>query len=118
MICITKPTSPKNTMPSYQIPQKAYDMAINVPTEIANDDDIDPKVRLMAVKEIRATIDHSHEIELINLQRKALENSGKTSPVIVVEDEAFFENDAHAQADRANEEDSGQRHPGPGDPSA
>lgn len=115
MICIAKRPSPNNTMPGYRIPQKAYDMAINVPMEIADEPDLDPKTRLTAVKEIRLAIDQSHEIELITLQREALQGGGKPTEVIVREDETFFGNDAHVQAQRSNEATSDQPHREPGD---
>lgn len=117
------PTATPTRKPGYHITQKAYDLATNVPQEIADNDDIDPKVRLTAVKEIRASIDHAHELELIALQRKALENeSSTTQEVIVREDETFFDNDAHVQAQRSLQEDSHgekqQPQPDPADPTS
>lgn len=109
MICIAKPPSPQNTMPGYCIPQKAYDIAIHVPMEIANEYDLDPKVRLSAVKEIRTTIDHHYEIRWFDEQRKALKEMDNAGAVIVIEDETFFDNDAHAQAKTMDQETSQQK---------
>lgn len=128
MICFapldSPPTTTKTTTPGYHITQKAYDLAINVPQEIAADDDVDPKVRLTAAKEIREVIDHAHELELIALQRKALESGGNsTAEVIVREDETFFDNKAHDQAHHSLHEGSSSDQepypqPGPADPTS
>ncbi|PQO33315.1 hypothetical protein C5Y96_10715 [Blastopirellula marina] len=111
MICFAPLDSPPTTAitkkPGYHITQKAYDLALNVPQQIADDDDVDPKVRLTAAKEIRAVIDHAHELELIALQRKALENNDNTTNAVIVrEDETFFDNKAHEQAQQSHHEGS------------
>lgn len=116
MICMTKPHSPKTNMPGYRIPQKAYDIAINVPMEIADDDQRDPKVRLSAVKEVRTTIDHHYEIQCFLEDRQAAQEADTPGPVIVIDDETFFDNDAHAQAKIAQEENPNDYPYQPGDP--
>ena len=97
MICIPKPPSHKPAA-GYRIEQKAYDMAIAVPAEIAGNDELDPRVRLAAVKELRAAIDHQYEIACFLDQQSAASQPTPPATVIVVEDELFFDNNAHAQA--------------------
>ncbi|WP_207398193.1 hypothetical protein [Bremerella alba] len=109
---MAKPPSCKKPATGYRIPQKAYDLAISVPMEIADDFDVDPKVRLTAVNTIRQTIDHYHELQF---QQDAINDGGKPSEVIVREDETFFENDAHAQADSTYQADPDQEPPQPRD---
>ncbi|MEW4564707.1 hypothetical protein AB1K70_19360 [Bremerella sp. JC770] len=108
---MAKPPSPDNKMPGYRIPQKAYDVSVNVPTEIADDSDNDPKVRLSAVQAIRLAIDQYYEILWFEEQRLALKQGSTVNEVIVVEDETFFGNNLHAQDQNANEKPAG---PSPG----
>jgi len=107
MICMAKPPSPNNKMPGYRIPQKAYDVSVNVPTEIADDSDNDPKIRLTAVQAIRLAIDHYYEILWFEEQREALKQGTTVNEVIVVEDETFFGSNLHAQDPNTNEKPAG-----------
>jgi len=116
MICMAKPPSPKKPIARYQIPQKAYDLAVTVPMEIAGDSELDAKIRLNAVQAIRQAIEASLEHDLLRHQKKAFQSSGKSNQVIVYDDETFFANDAHAQADAADEPTQNTHHAEPDDP--
>lgn len=116
MIRMAKPPSPKKTKPGYQIPQKAFDVAIDVPVEIADDYGLDPKVRLTAVKEIRATIDHDYDIQQFHEHREAHQQTDKPVQVIVIEDEHFFGNNAHAQVENSTQDSPQPKPTEPRDP--
>lgn len=86
----------------YHIPQEAYDLALNVPMDIAKNKRADKKLRLHAARLIRMVIKDAKEIQLVDAELEVLKKDSQQE-VFIREDEEFFGNEAHAKAKRESE---------------
>ncbi|WP_186767773.1 hypothetical protein [Blastopirellula retiformator] len=110
----------------YHIPQRAFDLVINVPMDIAEDKlkdsegghvPVEVQHRLRALNLLRMVVKDAQEIELIDAELELLRKESKPE-VFVREDEEFFGNEAHAKAERESEGSVQSEEPAAGDRAA
>lgn len=86
----------------YRIPQRAFDLAVNVPIEIAEDKGEESKNRLRAAGLLDRVIRTAKEIEVMDAELEATKNKDQAPEVVVKLDRNFFGNDAHEKAHAEN----------------
>lgn len=89
-------------MAGYKIPQRAYELAVEVPMKLAEDEKQDSRIHLRAANLIRMVVKDAKEIEMLEAELAVLKKDSKNE-VFVREDEDFFGNEAHEKAKRESQ---------------